>query len=184
MAEAQAYSLKNDGPAFKLAIRLSETREKLNTLAQSETLTEDQDQEMRSLTDSYPQLEAKWRAAAQVEQAGKVIVGGEANELRQLEQRVELRSYMHSLMNEKPPQGAELELQQHYNLGVNQIPWAALDPLQEHRQRDMGPEEHRADTVTAGSATVGNQQQDIIRRVFCHVVRRLHGCPNAGSWCG
>ena len=101
--------MEKSTPAFKLAIELSKTREKLNELSREENLTEEQEQEMRSLTDEYPKLEARWRAAATVEERATTQIDGETREIQQLRTRVKATDYVTACLEERSVDGAAIE---------------------------------------------------------------------------
>ena len=118
-------------PAFKLAIELSKTREKLNELSREENLTEEQEQEMRQLTDEYPRLEARWRAAATVEEERSAQVDGETRELQQLRGRVRATDYLSAAMEERSVDGAAVEYNAALGMPGNRFPMALLAPEEE-----------------------------------------------------
>ena len=120
--------MSKETPAFKLALQLSETREKLNKYALQETLSAEEEQEMRSLTDAFGTLEAKWRAATIAEQAQQSKVDGESTELKQLEQRVQAGRYVAAAMEERSIDGAELEYNAALHIPSNRFPLAAARP--------------------------------------------------------
>ena len=49
--------------AQRLALRLSEIRQKLNTLSARDELTDTEQNEMRTLSTEYPTVESRWRAS-------------------------------------------------------------------------------------------------------------------------
>ena len=63
--------------AQKLAVRLSEVREKLNQLSGKDELSEAEETEMRTLSAEYPALEARHRAAMIGESAEEAAAAGE-----------------------------------------------------------------------------------------------------------
>ena len=66
---APARSVARMTTAQKLAVRLSEVREKLNQLSGKDELTDEEQSEMRTLSGEYPALEARHRAAMIAESA-------------------------------------------------------------------------------------------------------------------
>ena len=89
----------------KLALRLSEIRQKLNELSSLDAPTDEQRAEMAKLTTEYPLIEERSRAALVVEaadaearQAGAEAASGretgEGAELRRLQDRVSLGDYL------------------------------------------------------------------------------------------
>ena len=128
--------MEKSTPAFRLAIELSKTRERLNTLSQEENLTEEQEQEMRSLTDEYPKLEARWRAAATVEEERSTQVDGETRELQQLRGRVRATDYLSAAMEERSISGAAVEYNAALDMAPNRFPLALLAPEEERATSD------------------------------------------------
>lgn len=123
-------------PAFKLAIELSKTREKLNELSREENLTEEQEQEMRSLTDEYPKLEARWRAAATVEERATTQIDGETREIQQLRTRVKATDYVTACLEERSVDGAAIEFNAALKMPGNKFPLALLAPEEERATSD------------------------------------------------
>ena len=128
--------MAKETPAFRLALELSETREKLNTLALKDELSTEEEQEMRSLSDTYPQLEARWRAATIADQAQQTKVDGESTELKQLERRVQAGRYVAAAMEERSIDGAELEYNAALDIPSNRFPLAVLAPEEERATSD------------------------------------------------
>ena len=134
--------------SHKLKVELSKARERLGELSGKDTLSEDESTEMRSLTDGYKDLEARYRAAV-VSESDETPDAGEEREKRGLAERVEVRNYVDAMLSGGSVEGAEKELCESEGLETrNQsgnviLPWAAIVPVTEQR----------ADAVTNISST-------------------------------
>ena len=163
----------------KLTIKASEIRTKLNELSTSETLTDDQRTEIETLGTEYRDVEAKLRAAiiaedeavTEAETRGGGNGDGEDAEIRSLQDRVSLGTYLRGYVHGVQLSGAERELAEARNLSTagNVIPWDVL-VLQE------ATAETRADAVTPSPAT-GNPvgQAEIVQRVFARSATGMLG---------
>ena len=124
--------------SHKLKVELSKARERLGELSGKESLTEDETTEMRSLTDGYKDLEAKYRAAV-VSEDDATPDAGEEREKRGLVDRVEVRSYVDAMVSGANLDGAEKELNESEGLETRSksgniiLPWAAIVPQVETR---------------------------------------------------
>ena len=114
---APARSVARMTTAQKLAVRLSEVREKLNQLSGKDELTDEEQSEMRTLSGEYPALEARHRAAMIAESAEEAAAGedtdsgdGEDGERRELRSRSRLSRYVGAALDGVPVDGAEAEL--------------------------------------------------------------------------
>ena len=150
----------------KLALRLSEIRQKLNELSgfDSDALTDEQRSEMTKLSDEYPRTETEWRAASIAESAAAETrrETGEGAEFRRLEAQTEIRHFLAEAATGVAVDGVAAEFRA-ATLGDDArpglVPWEALLP----RRR----EEHRVDTATDASALdVGASQNEILPRLF------------------
>ena len=141
-------------PSQRVALEMSEKREKLNGLLGVEELSDDQRTEMGTLTERLQQLEIEARAAILAEGETTVtkttVADGESDELRSLIGRANVGSIFEAALEHRGTDGAEAELQAHYRLAANSIPLAML--------------ETRA--VTAAPTDVGTNQSAIIPSVF------------------
>jgi len=141
----------------RLQLRASEVRQKLNDLAGVEDLTDEQRQEVETLSAEYADLETRQRAAiigadAEPERETRQEPDAETRELRQLQGQVQLANYVTAAMELRGLHGAEAEYNQHLNLReVGAFPLELLAPV-----------ETRA-TTDAESAT---QQQTWLDRLF------------------
>ena len=145
-------------PEQRAAIKLSEVREKLNTLANADDLTDEQRADLEKASNEYADREQQYRAALMA--AGERDSRDEParDNLGQLAARAEVRSYLQEVANGDPVTGASAELRQEAGLGAHSIPWAALMPS-EHRAADdvVSP-------VPSGSRDV--MAHSILARVF------------------
>ena len=103
--------------AQKLALRLSEIREKLNELSGKDSLTDTEQNEMRTLSTEYPTVESRWRASVIAEGDDEAAAAGddgdgdgENRERRELRGRCRVGRYMSAALDGLPIQGAEAEL--------------------------------------------------------------------------
>ena len=147
----------------KMQMRLSEIREKLNTMG-SDDETEYRAEEADSMTTEYRELESKFRVAL-VQEADEIEatptgdLDGEGRESRALEQAIECRHYIEAALTDAPLSGEAREYNDANRLiGVGtQLPWAAL----------LSPEaraEMRAATVAPDVG--GTHSRSILGRVF------------------
>ena len=101
--------------AQRLALRLSEIRQKLNDLSGKDELTEAEEKEMRTLSAEYPKLEERHRAALisdSTEEAAALDEDGdgEDRERAELRSRCKVGRYVSAALDGLPVQGAEAEL--------------------------------------------------------------------------
>ena len=150
----------------KLALKLSETRQKINELlAVNETeLTDEQRSELSTLTADYPQTEERYRAALIAEETEAQDGGGagddEARELAELESRSSVGDIFAHALGIAQIDGATAELQTELGLHSNQVPLALI------RQRQAPGERVEARAVTPAPDNVGTNQAEIIPAVF------------------
>ena len=147
----------------KLQMRLSEIRERLNTMGGDDE-TEFRAEEADSMTGEYRELESKYRVALvkeadEIESTPTGDLDSEGRESRALELEIEVRHYVESALTDAPLEGREREYNDANKLfGVGtQLPWAAL----------LSPEaraEMRAATVAPD--TGGTNSRSILGRVF------------------
>ena len=150
----------------RAALRLSEIREKLNTLANTDELSDEQRGELDKATTEYVVSEKQYRAAlmAAGEREGSDGSEGAKDTLTQLSKRAEVRAYLSEALSGDEVTGASAELRQEAGLGGGYMPFAALLPI-----------EDRVDAVTPAPATVGATQQSILGRVFAQSVGAFLG---------
>ena len=164
--------------AQKLALRLSEIRQKLNELSGKDELTEAEENEMRSLSADYPKLEERHRAALISEAADEAAArgddedsrgDGEAAEVRRLRESVRLTDYLNPAAGGVGLSGAAVELAAALEVptvgagGGVAVPWSVLE-TPELRADETDPEK-RAFTTTASYAG-GTSQRPILQRLF------------------
>ena len=159
--------------SIKLALRASEIRSDINKLDPGEdTLAK-----RRELLGQLDTVETEYRAAlteeaeAETRSAGPDGLTPEETERRQLESSAELRTAMHSIINDRALTGAENELQAACGLSGNMVPWemiAPRGPVPAHRHRVLAPgeSEHRVDAVSAAPSNSHLIQHGILARVF------------------
>ena len=146
----------------RLQSQMSEYRQKLNALESQEG--EYPADEIAGTMKQYEQCELRYRSALiqenhEEEQASDSDLPGDLIETRNISQRLEMRHYVHSALNETPLTGAEAE----YNVAKSltgagvQIPWAAL--LSEEQRLEV-----RAATSAPDNADVNVNQ--ILGRIF------------------
>ena len=147
--------------AQRIALRLSEVRQRLNEIAglEGDALTDEVRAEAETLQTEYRDLETRHRAAivaaGEEEQRTRDLFDDpESRELARLESRASLGGIFSAAIEHRQTDGETAELQQHLNLGANQIPLALL----------REPVETRA--VTPAPTDVGQTQSTIIPGVF------------------
>ena len=145
----------------ELQLRQSEIREKINTLLNKESRTEEETTELREATDSAQKLELELRAAIVLEDeadknAREASTDPEALELRQLTDRSNLGSILGAAVEKRSTDGAEAELQQHHGLAANQFPLELLR---------LRPEER---ALTPAPTNVEVEQDAIVQPVFAN----------------
>ncbi len=137
----------------RIALRMSQRRQRVNELLSLDELTEEQRSELGTLTTALQNDEVELRAAIAAEPDSIITVNddtAEGRELSELVGRCNLGNIYDAALEHRNATGAERELQEHYGLAGNQVP---LDLL-----------ETRA--VTPAPADVGQNQQPIIPGVF------------------
>ena len=144
-----------------LAIRASTIREKLNLLSNStEDLTDEQRAEVDTLSTEYRDVEVKLRGAlvseddAKAKAATNGDLDGERKELRELKLKASVGVIVAAALEHRSVSGAEKEIQDHFNVGGDEVPLELLaDEVQE-----------RAVTPAPGSHQV--TQRPIVPAVF------------------
>ena len=115
----------------RVALEMSEKREKLNALLGVDELTEDQRTELGTLTERMQELEVEARAAILAEGETTVtkttVTDGESDELRSLIGRANIGAIFEAALEHRATEGVEAELQTHYRLPANAIPLALLE---------------------------------------------------------
>ena len=160
--------------AQKLALRLSEIRQKLNELSGKDELTEAEEKEMRTLSAEYPKTEERHRASLisesveEAEAMDREDGDGEDRERSELRSRSRLAKYVSAALDGLPVQGAEAELS-----AAAGCPGAVPLELFERRTSNTGDPERRA--VTPAPATTDENLAPIVPAIFDR---------SAASWLG
>ena len=165
----------------KLALELSTKRGRINELLQiaEAELTDEQRGELQTLTDEYPPLETRWRAACVAEDdAGAHQQTAEEREYSELVERASVGDVFAAAVSHRSAEGATAELQQAAKLDGNQVP---LDLLHRTETARAGDVEHRA--VTSAPGNVGAvQASGIIGYVFPQSAAAFLGHPATARW--
>ena len=115
----------------KIALEMSEKREKLNGLLGVDELSDEQRTEMGTLTSRLQELETEARAAILAEGETTVTkttaADGEGDELRSLIGRANIGSIFEATLEHRATSGAEAEIQAHFKVAANTIPLALLE---------------------------------------------------------
>ena len=129
--------------ATRLALRLSEIRQRLNELGGAEDLTDEQRAEIDALTVEYRDAETKRRALIVAGDAGGEGDAGngddldaETRELRRLEDRAQVANYVGAAMEMRAASGAELEYNQALGIGGERFPLRLLAPRETRATTD------------------------------------------------
>ena len=150
----------------KLALKLSETRQRINELLQiaEAELTDEQRAELTAKTDEYPALETRWRAECVAEDvagdAGAHQQTAEEREYSELVERASVGDVFAAAVSHRSAEGATAELQLEGKLEGNQVPLDLIAPSA--RAGDVV--EHRL--VTPAPANVGAVQHPVTGYVF------------------
>ena len=164
----------------KITLRMSEVRERLNTISgiEGDDFTAEIRSESEKLRQEYQDLEARHRAAivAETREAAPVDrEDSEGKEIRSLIRRSQLSNFVLEAWNQQPVDGnspeAELRAAMFSDApGSGQLPWAMLADPETLRA------ETRADTATElGSLSFPNRQARIIQRVFSQSAAQFLG---------
>lgn len=169
----------------KLALRLSEVRQKLNELLAIDAPSEEQRSELASLTQEYQKLEPEYRAALIAEsdagaQTETREEDGESAEYRALVERSQLGAYLcEAASGRELKDGAEAELRAEVFGDAARpglVPWDVLLP------REATEDRVDAATNIANASGVGTNQQTILARVFADTAAAFMGVamPSVG----
>ena len=162
----------------RLAVKLSEIRERLNTLSGIETLTDENRSELDAKQTAFKDAETQYRAAVLSETEDEKRAALEAPDSEQRE-RVELRersslaNYLTSAMSGRLPAGAEAELNAAAGIAAGQIPMELWEVRNGAEKR----------VVTDPPGTVGVNLDVIRPAVFANAVMPMLGVemPQVGS---
>ena len=152
----------------KVTVAVKAAQKELRALALNDDATADQLAEATTkLHDLETRAEALDASEEVVEPVKSEPTGedAEARELRSLEGKCELGRIVSATVEQRAVDGAELELQQHHGLGLNQVP---LSMIREAR------------AVTAAPADVGTGQATIVPGVFPRSAAEFLGIPSPG----
>ena len=138
----------------RLALELSELRQKINERLGVEAMTDEQRSELEGWTNRAQAAEVEYRAAvvAEDESEQRAASDGEGAELRALVAGSNVGSIFAAAVDHRQTDGRTAELQQHHGLAPNAIPLELL--------RD----EQRA--VTPAPANVGASEQPVVLPIF------------------
>ena len=118
-------------PSQKIALEMSTKREALNALLAVDDMSDEQRNEMGSLTTRMQELETEARAAIMAEDVPVIttttVTDGENRELRSLIDRANVGNIFESTLEHRATTGPEAELQAHYHLAANVIPLTMLE---------------------------------------------------------
>ena len=161
--------------AQRLALKLSEIRQKLNELSGRDDLSEAEAEEMRRLSAEYPQVEERHRAAIIADAAegdgtgdgntgtGEADPGdGEDRERRELRARSRLSRYVGAALDGVPVTGAEAELSAAAGC-PGAVPLELFTRRSETRRNGTDPE---ARAVTPAPATTDENLAGIVPAIF------------------
>ena len=135
----------------KIQLKLSESREAINTLQGKETRTEEETQKLSELRTAHQTLETEYRTALEATpDPAPEVRDAEARELDRLVTRASIGSVLQSALSQRATDGAEAELQQHLGLAPNMI---ALEQLEER-------------AATIAPTETGQRQHPIVAPIF------------------
>ena len=148
----------------KLTLRMSEIRVDINNLPPGEESIAKRKELLGHLNTAEVEFRAAVTAEAEADATAPDANGlsPEEREIRQLEQKAELRGVVNNMLRGREPEGAELEFQRAKGLSGTELPWEMIAP----RARDMRGVEHRVDAVTPAPGTTQDNQRTPLGRVF------------------
>ena len=138
--------------ALKVALRISEVRQRLNELSGTVDLTPELRSEIDTLTGEYKDLEARGRAAAIAQESAVMNPPADDPAKEELVGRASLGEVFGAAVEQRATDGATRELQDELGLMADSIPLELI--------------EERTSGVTPAPSTVGANQQSIIPAVF------------------
>ena len=159
----------------KLAVRLSEIRQRLNEISvlEGDDLTDEVREESGKLQKEYSETEERWRASTVAEAEVETTQLKEENpEMRALVQGASLSDIIIAAANKSVPEGQTKELQEALGIGPNQIPMAMLTG-----NGGTGKVEERAATHTPAPTDGVPNQQTFVPAVFPASVAEFLGIP-------
>lgn len=136
----------------KIQLKLSESREAINTLQGKQDRSEEDNRKLQELRTAHQGLEAEYRTTLeQTPDPQPQVIDSEQRELDRLVGRAQIGNVLASALDQRATSGAEQELQAHFGLAGNQIP---VELLFERRAATSAPSE------------VGQMQTPIIAPIF------------------
>ncbi len=151
----------------RLEIEASETRAKLNKLAETDELTDEQRTEMRTLSAKLDDVESRRQASIKADPLPEwqpaTTPTQPDSQLTELRSRARVGRYLACALTGRAIDGAEAEYQS--ETGATGIPLSLLEA-----PSTSTATETRADAVTPTPSTVGISQQPIVPFVFSHSV--------------
>ena len=149
----------------RIALRLSEVRQRLNTLAGQETLTGEESSEIEKLSNEFNTLETQYRAAVLASENDTGKQDPPKDNFQQLADRVEVRSFLNEALTGAIVDGAGKEMRDELKCPAGYMPWGVLLPTVEER----------ADVATQAPTVVGAVQHTILPRIFSQSVGAFLG---------
>ena len=155
-----------------LEIRASEVRSRLAVIGGMETVTDEVRSEMEALRTEYDTNELRQRAlkiAGDVPATPLEVRSSEGRAFRELVEKANVGHIFDAAFAHRPIDGATAEIQQHYGLEANQVPYALLT------RQWPGDDDLETRAVVTSPTNVGQDQQSIIPYVFPQSVAAFLG---------
>ena len=155
-----------------LELRASEIRSRLSDLGGMEELPDEQRAEIDVLRKEYTSNEARQRAlkiAGDTPVTPLEVRSSEGRAFRELVNKSNVGEIFDAAFSHKPLAGATGEIQAHYGLEANQVPYALLT------RSWPGDDELETRAVTTSPTNVGQEQQSVIPWVFPNAVASFLG---------
>ena len=153
----------------RLAVRLSEIRQRLNEIAglEGDAFTDEIRQEADKLQTEFRDKETQYRAAVtgEAEAERRAATDGEGAELRTLLEAASLGAWFEAVIEGRSLEGREAELGQHFKLPANSFPVEMLRERIEVR------------AVTTAPSDAGRTQRPIVQPVFAGGDAAFLGIP-------
>ena len=140
----------------KVALRMSEVRQRLNEIADTDEMSDVLRTEADTLGNEYRDLEVRHRAALLAD-SGETVTEGDPARV-ELEGRASLSGILSGIMSGTGTSGPERELQDELGLTGDQVPLALLGTKTETEYRTAGQ--------SSAPSTVGADQRPIVAAVF------------------
>ena len=154
----------------RLAVRLSEIRQRLNEIVglEGDSFTDEIRQEADKLQTEFRDKETQYRAAVtgEADAERRAATDNEGAELRALLEGASLGAWFEAVIEGRALEGREAELGQHFKLPANSFPVELLrEPEAEHR------------AVTTAPSDAGRTQRPIVQPVFAGGDAAFLGIP-------